>query len=88
VFDHVSPFITVPEEVMTHLLEWDDSFESIPLYLQNSKDLFSHEFEINKPGDLKEQWSIWIFRTDRVLDHVPSWEIKQMSADLWSWLRN
>jgi len=45
--------------------------------MQIGKDLLLHDFEISWSKEIKgESWSIRIFRTDRMLDHVPSWEIK------------
>lgn len=51
-----------------------------------TKDLFNLHFESAQFKD--QERSIWIFRTDRSLDHVPSKDMKQMSQDLWARLRN
>lgn len=46
VFDHVSPFLSIPHEVITLLLENQDLAEGQDLHLKSGKDLFSHEFEL------------------------------------------
>jgi len=85
VFDHVTPVLRISKESLESFLERDDAKGGLNIHLNETDENEHLVFSLKKIQDSSRY--LRIVKSDRILDHIPSQEMKIMSQNLFKNLR-